>query len=236
MPQQPVSTLEGGNPIELLVVHPDKLHPLLASLADGLLQLVALGMVPNRVRVQAIYLHSPFEGLDQDIRRDAIDPDRLRHRSVHEIDTLAVELIARDPVDRDARPRHQLKETRQPGDGAAGDDGGARDEDRVEEVVGDLVVGLEALNGAYRVLVVRLDGRQKEVHGGEDVDVEIRLGFLGDEVIAVGDEFFKEREEHLGFELCRIVGVERWQQGGPEVINYVPPRGQSSTRFRARTG
>ena len=148
MPQKIIPTLQRSNPIKLLMMHTNQPNPLPPPLRNRLAELRLILVELDRVRIQAINLHRPTERPQMDNRRDPANPNGMRHGPVDEVHALAYEAVHRLPVDRRPRPVSQLEEAGEPGDGAPRDEEGARDEDGVEEVPGDLAVRGEALEGA----------------------------------------------------------------------------------------
>jgi hypothetical protein len=163
---------------------------------------------PQRERIERVDAHGALEVRDVHARGDAADLDGLREGAVDEVDALEGELIDGDALDGGAREGLQLEEALEAGDGAARDDERARDEDRVEEVEGDLAVGSEALDGGDGVAVVGGEEGEEEVDGGEDVCFLFGASLFGGEGVAVFGEALEPGEEDLGLELGgRALGV-----------------------------
>ncbi len=182
--------LERGNATKLLMMHAIQPNPLLTPFLDRVAQLGRITVETNGVRVQGVDLHSSLEELDQNLRGHLRHPDALRHRPIDEIHADAVELVASFSVDGGLLDRFEFEEAWSSCDCTARHDERSRNEDGVEEVVSDLAVRLETIDGADGVGIVGVKRVKEERDRGVDVGVKSVLClFLGGKSISILGEF-----------------------------------------------
>lgn len=179
MLQELVSSFDGCQPVELLMVNANQADPLLAPVQKRLLQTLGISMEPQRVRVERVDLHGAAHRAEINDSLHLTHHNTMRERPIDEINALQCQLIHGLALDRSADPRSELKQPRKAGNRALGDHEASWYEDGVEEVEGDLPMRGQTVDRAQSDAVVGGDSGVEDVDRKEHIVLLLGATLLG---------------------------------------------------------